>query len=436
MKITVIGTGYVGLVMGTGLAENGHFVTCVDMDETKVAQLAAGHVPIYEPGLEELVARSIEEERLSFTTDLAAAVGDCLLVFLCVGTPEGPDGGADLSFVFKAAEMVGKAMTGYRIVVSKSTCPVGTTEKIRDVIAGVTDHPFDMVSNPEFLKEGAAVDDFMRPDRIVIGCEDVRVEEIMKELYAPLLRTGHPLFVMDFRSAEMTKYAVNTMLAARISMMNELANISQAYGADIAAVREGLAADSRIGAAYLFPGLGFGGSCLPKDVAACGRLARSMGVEANMLEAVLAVNKAQARVFAQTIVDYYGEAIGEKRLTFWGLSFKSRTDDIRNAPALNVLDVVLEAGASVTAYDPKAGPNVAARYGDRIVVASKSYEALEGADGLVVSTEWNEFRQPDFPRMAELMREQVIFDGRNLYRPKVLAEHGFKYLSVGRPPVL
>ena len=433
MRLTVIGTGYVGLIVGTGLSENGHVVTCVDTDAAKIAQLSEGRVPIYEPGLEELVARNIEEERLSFTTDLAAAVGDCLLVFLCVGTPPTAQGDADVSQVLEAAEQVGRAMTGYRVIVNKSTCPVGTTETIRDVIQGLTEHPFDVVTNPEFLKEGAGVDDFMRPDRIVVGCEDVRVEEIMKELYAPFLRTGKPFLMMDLRSAEMTKYAVNTMIAARVSMVNELASLCAAYGADITHVREGLAADGRIGPGYLFSGLGFGGSCLPKDVVACARLGQKAGLECDLMEAITAVNERQKRQFADLVLGYYGDAISEKLIAVWGASFKPRTDDIRNAPALEVIDRLLEAGAAVAVYDPKAGAKLRDLYGDRIAVAAKTYAPLEGADGLVVATEWNEFRRPDYQRMAELMRERVIFDGRNLYTPRVLAEAGFRYFSIGRP---
>ncbi len=433
MKITVVGTGYVGLVVGTGLAENGHVVTCVDIDAAKTAQLSEGQLPIYEPGLEELVARNIEEERLFFTPDLDAAVADCLLVILCVGTPPNEQGAADTSAVFAAADQIARAMTGYRIIVNKSTCPPGTAEKIRELVRGLTEHPFDVVANPEFLKEGAAVDDFTRPDRIVIGCEDVRVEEIMKELYAPFLRTGKPFLSMSFRSAEMTKYAVNTMIAARISMINQLANICQGCGADITKVREGLAADSRLGPAYLFSGLGFGGSCLPKDVVACARLGREAGLDCDLLEAVTAVNERQKAAFAQLILDYYGEAITSKRIAVWGASFKPRTDDIRNAPALAVIDALLGAGAVVVVYDSKAGPKLRALYDERITVVQKSHAALEGADGLVIATEWSEFRRPDYRRMADLMREKVIFDGRNLYTPKVLAEHGFRYFSIGRP---
>jgi UDPglucose 6-dehydrogenase len=435
MKIAVVGTGYVGLVVGTGFAENGHNVLCVDRQAERIADLAKGQLPIYEPGLEELLARNIEEERLHFTTDLAQAVKDCLIIFICVGTPIGEGGDLDTGEVFSVAEEVAKAMPGYRIVVNKSTCPLGTTEKLREHIKGFTTQPFDVVANPEFLKEGAAVDDFMRPDRVVIGCEDVRVEEIMKELYAPFLRTGKPLLTMDLRSAEMSKYAVNSMLAARISLMNELSTICEAYDADIAAVREAVAADSRIGSAYLFPGIGFGGSCLPKDVVGAARLAENAGLPANLLMAIAKVNDRQLDSFIARMLAHYGASLCGRRIAIWGATFKPRTDDLRGAPALQIIDALLNRGAEVTVYDPIAGPKLRETYGTRIVVAAKSYAALEGADGLVIATEWNEFRRPDYERMAQLMHERIIFDGRNLYTPKVMAEAGFHYYSVGRPTV-
>ena len=417
------------------MAENGHFVTCIDRDAEKIEQLAEGRLPIYEPGLEELIARNIEEERLRFTTELEKSVTESLLIFICVGTPSLEDGSADVSEVEACAEQVARAMNEYHIVVLKSTCPLGTADKIRELIANLTSQPFDVVVNPEFLKEGAAVDDFMRPNRIVVGCEDVRVEQIMRELYAPFLRTGKPMHIMSTRSAEMTKYAVNAMLATRISLMNELAAICEAYGADIAEVREGLMTDGRIGSVYLFPGLGFGGSCLPKDTIACARLAEAKGVPCDMLQAASAVNERQVGTFIKRILDFYGDRVSEKKIALWGGSFKPRTDDIREAPALRVVDALLEAEAEVTLYDPVAGPKILARYGDAIRVAAKYYGALEGADGLVIATEWREFHNPDFERMANLMRERVIFDGRNLYSPKVLAQHGFRYFSIGRPSV-
>jgi len=432
MKIAVVGVGYVGLVVGTGLAENGHFVTCVDRDEERMQALLAGQLPIYEPGLEELAKRNIEEERLRFTTDFEAAVENSLLVFICVGTPSLEDGRADVSEVMACAEQVARAMRGYHIIVLKSTCPVGMADQVRECVASLTSHPFDVVVNPEFLKEGAAVDDFMRPDRVLIGCDDVRVQEIMKELYAPFMRTGKPILCMSIRSAEMTKYAVNVTLAARISLINELANICEAYGADIGEVREGLMADSRIGSTYLFPGLGFGGSCLPKDVVACATFARAKGIPCDMLDAVSAVNDRQVQTFIERIFRHFDGSVAGKRFAIWGLSFKPRTDDIRHAPALRVLDAVLEGGASVAVYDPVANRKAAAIYGDRILVGAKSYAVLEGADALIIATEWREFHNPDFTRIASLLREKVIFDGRNLYNPKVLANHGFRYYSIGR----
>jgi len=432
MRIAVIGTGYVGLVVGTGLAENGHFVTCVDREAEKVRQLCAGRLPIYEPGLEELLVRNVEEDRLHFTTDLHDAVANSLLIFICVGTPSCADGSADVSEVMSTVEQVARAMTEYRIIVIKSTCPVGTADRIHEMMAGLTAVPYDVVVNPEFLKEGAAVDDFMRPDRVLIGCNDVRVTEIMKELYAPFMRTGKPILCMRPRDAEMTKYAVNAMLAARISLMNELANICDDCGADVSAVREGMMADTRIGSTYLFPGLGFGGSCLPKDMVACAEFVQGKNVPCDMLKAITAVNERQIEVFLQRIIDYYGGNVSGKKIAVWGASFKPKTDDVRHSPALRLVDALLKAGASTTVYDPVAGAKVRELYGDRVVVVSKNYAALEGADGLIIGTEWREFHHPDFEQMASLMREPVIFDGRNLYSPKMMANHGFKYVCVGR----
>ncbi len=435
MRIAVIGTGYVGLVAGTCFSENGHTVTCVDCNPEIVEKLRAGKIHIYEPGLAELVERNIEEERLFFTADLVEAVEKALVVFLCVGTPESKDGSADLTQVFTAARQIGQAMTGYRIVVSKSTCPVGTAEEVRAIIAAETDHEFDMVSNPEFLKEGAAVDDFMRPDRVVIGTDDVRVEEIMKELYEPFLRTHNPILSMDIASAEFTKYACNTMLASRISMMNELATIADAYGADISLVREGMASDSRIGPAFLFPGLGYGGSCFPKDVEALAQLSHAKQTKCRMLDALQRVNQEQRGRFIARILGYYDNDIKGKKIAIWGASFKPRTDDLRHAPSLDVIDALLAGGADVTVYDPVSDAGIANRYGDSVTVASKNYAALEGADALVVCTEWNEFRRPDFERMADLMAHKVIFDGRNIYTRKTLQRAGFRYFSIGRPDV-
>jgi UDPglucose 6-dehydrogenase len=432
MRISVIGTGYVGLVAGTCLADTGHRVTCVDVDETRIGQLQRGQMPIYEPGLEELLTRNIEEERLRFTGNLEEALADCLLVFLCVGTPSLDTREHDVSAVMDAAEQVARAIDGYRIIVNKSTGPVGTTAHIAERMRELTSQEFDVVVNPEFMKEGAAVDDFMRPDRIVVGCEDVRVQEIMKELYAPFLRTGKPILIMDLASAEMSKLAVNAMLAARISVMNEFANFCETAGADVSQVREAVAADERIGPAYLFPGLGYGGSCLPKDVVATAAWAEKHGLDAPLLKASAAVNDGMLARFIERILAFYGDGIGQKQLAIWGATFKPRTDDLRGAPALRVIDALLDAGASIHAYDPVAGKKLTAMYGDRIKVGRKSYDVLENADGLVICTEWNEFRRPDYDRIAELMRAPVIFDGRNLYTPAILKRNGFQYFSVGR----
>ena len=435
MKISIIGTGYVGLVAGTVFAEHGHDVVCVDKDPKRIEPLQRGEVPIYEPGLEELVTRNIEEDRLRFTNDLAEGISDCLLIFLAVGTPDGLNGKADLSQIWAVAEEVGKAMPGYRIVVSKSTCPVGTVHRIKEIIQGLTDHDVDIVSNPEFLKEGTAVEDMMKPDRIVIGCEDVRVLEIMKELYAPFLRTGKPLLAMGIRSAELSKYAVNTMLAARISLINELANLAKAYGADITEVRLAIGADERLGPHFLFPGLGFGGSCFPKDVLAAAHMAREAGLQAPVLEGISKTNEYQQDLFVRRILDHYGVDLSGVKLAMWGASFKPGTDDLRNAPALRVLDALLDAKAEVAIFDPVAGPKVGEMYGDRVTIGRKMYDVLQDADGLIISTEWREFRNPDFERMASLMKQKKIFDGRNLYVPKTLAEQGFNYFSIGRADV-
>lgn len=433
MKISVVGTGYVGLVVGTCFAEHGHEVVCVDKDPNRIDPLKEGKIPIYEPGLEELVIRNMAEDRLTFTTDLAEGIADCLIVFLAVGTPDGPDGQADLSQVWAVAKEVGKAMQGYRVVVSKSTCPVGTAHRIKKIIHEETEHPFDVVSNPEFLKEGTAVEDMMKPDRVVIGYENPAVLEIMKELYAPFLRTGKPLLAMTIPSAELSKYAVNTMLAARISLINELANLAKAYDADITEVRQAIGADERIGPHFLFPGLGFGGSCFPKDVLAAAYMAREKGLETHILEGISKTNIYQQNLFTSRILEHYGSDLSDKKFAMWGASFKPGTDDLRNAPALRVLDALLEAGATVSIFDPVSGPNVAAIYGDRVSVEKKMYDGLDDADGLIICTEWREFRNPDFERMGALMKQKKIFDGRNLYEPKTLVNHGFNYFSIGRP---
>lgn len=435
MRITIVGTGYQGLVVGTCLSENGHQVTCVDRDVARVQSLRQGRIPIYEAGLEELVVRNLEEERLAFTSDLEEAVSDCLMVFLCVGTPAQEDGSTDTSNLLDATRHIGRAMNGYRIIVNKSTCPPGTADAMRKALSENTEHPFDVVVNPDFLKQGTAVDDFMRPDRVVIGCEDVRVREMMKELYGPFLRTGRPFLCIGLRSAEMMKYATNVMLAARISLMNQLADICEAYGADVSEVREGVGADSRIGPTFLFPGIGFGGVWLPYDVATCAKLARDRDLPCDLIEAVNQVNLRRRDLFWQRIDDFYEHDLRGKRIAVWGVSFKPRTDDIRNAPAIYLIDHLLEAGATVSVFDPTAAAKLREQYGDALIIAPKYYAALEGADGLVITTEWNEFRRPDYDRMGQLMRTKVIFDGRNLYTPKVMKEQGFRYFSIGRAPV-
>ncbi len=435
MRIAIVGTGYQGLVVGTCLAENGHQIICVDRDAQRIQSLSQCVMPIHEPGLEELVARNLEEERLSFTTDLTDAVAESLMIFLCVGTPIQEDGFADTRGVIRAAEQIARVMTGYRIIVNKTTSPPGTGDEIEEAVRKNTEHTCDVVANPDFLKEGSAIDDFMRPDRVVIGCEDVRVREIMKELYSPFLRTGKPFLSMSRRSAEMTKFATNVMLAARISLMNQLADICTAYEADVAEVREGIAADYRIGPTFLFPGIGFGGQGLPRDLASCIKLAREKGLECDLIEAVQKVNERQREKFLRRILDYFGSAIAGKRIAIWGASFKPRTDDLRGAPALYLIDRIREAGAQVVIFDPAASKRLRDIYEDTIEIANKYYDALEGADALVIVTEWNEFRRPDYERMGKLMRERVIFDGRNLYTPKVMQAHGFKYFSVGRPSV-
>ncbi len=433
MKITVVGTGYQGLVTGTCFAENGHQIVCMDRDEERVNLLRKGTLPIHEPGLEELVVRNLEEERISFTTDLRQAVANSLMVFLCVGTPVRADGEADVSRVLDASRQIAGAMSGYRILVNKSTCPPGTAEQMEQILRENSKHPCDVVVNPDFMKEGSAVDDFMRPDRIIIGCEDVRVREIMKELYGPFLRTGKPILLMGRRSAEMSKYATNVMLAARISMMNQIADLCEAWGCDIADVREGVGTDSRIGPTFLFPGLGYGGSGLPRDVATCIRMARDKDVPCDLIQGVQDVNDRRREQFIRRVVDFYGGSLAGRTIAMWGASFKPRTDDLRGAPAVEIMDGLCEAGAKVRVYDPVAGQRLQQHYGDTVEVVPKYYAALEGADGLVITTEWNEFRRPDYARMGELMRERVIFDGRNLYTPSVMKQNGFRYFSIGRP---
>ena len=432
MKIAVVGTGYVGLVAGACLAENGNDVICVDKDAAKVRLLQRGRIPIYEPGLEEIVRRNRTEKRLNFTTTLATAVRKSQIIFIAVGTPTGEDGSADLQHVLGVAREAARAMNGYKVVVNKSTVPVGTASKVRDVIRRETTHPFSVVSNPEFLKQGAAIDDFMKPDRVVIGAEDARAAELMNELYAPFTRTGAPIMLMDCASAELSKYAANAMLATRISFMNEVANVCEAVGANVDQVRRAVASDRRIGPSFLFPGVGYGGSCFPKDVKAMLRFAAASQYDFQILKAVECVNERQKLRLLDKLQAHFGSLKG-KRVAVWGLAFKPRTDDMREAPAVPLIHAILQAGATVQAYDPEAMKVARGIFGSRIGYADNSYAALTGADALAIVTEWNEFREPDFGRMRKLMRNPVIFDGRNIYNPEQIRAQGFTYFSMGRP---
>jgi UDPglucose 6-dehydrogenase len=431
MKIAVVGSGYVGLVLGACLAETGNEVICVDKDAAKVRTLRRGRVPIYEPGLTELVHRNAAEGRLSFTTQLGRAVKASQIIFIAVGTPQGEDGSADLQHVLGVAREIGRAMDGFRVIVSKSTVPVGTAEKVRAIIGGETKHQFSVVSNPEFLKQGAAVDDFMKPDRVVIGAEDPRGAELMQALYQPFTRTGAPIMVMDCASAELSKYAANALLATRISFMNEIANVCELFGADVDRVRQAVGADRRIGTSFLFPGVGYGGSCFPKDVKALIRFSADKDYDFEVLKAVESVNDRQKRVLIAKLRRHFKSLKG-RTIAIWGLAFKPKTDDMREAPAIVIVRALLEEGAKVQAYDPEALRMARGIFGSKITYASRSYEALKGADALVIVTEWHEFREPDFDRMRKLMRSPIIFDGRNIYNPQQMKAHGFTYSSIGR----
>jgi UDPglucose 6-dehydrogenase len=431
MKIGVVGTGYVGLVLGACMAENGNTVICVDNDAGKVDALRRGELPIYEPGLEEMIPRNVAEERLRFTTDLPGTVKASDILFVAVGTPQDEDGSADLTHVLNVARAIGESMNGWKVVVLKSTVPVGTAAKVRAAISAITKQAFAVCSNPEFLKEGAAVDDFMRPDRVVIGTEDPKVEAIMRELYEPFVRQGHPILVMDHASAELTKYAANAMLATRISFMNEIANLCDKVGADVKQVRLGIGTDTRIGPSFLYSGIGYGGSCFPKDVKALLRTAHDAGAELCVVDAVEEANQKQKGTLIPRIERHLGSLSG-KTIAVWGLAFKPRTDDMREAPALTVIEGVLARGATVRAYDPKATPQARRFLGDRVTYCARSYEAVEGADALVVVTEWGEFREPDFARIKSLMRSPAIFDGRNIYTPEHVRSLGFHYEGIGR----
>jgi UDPglucose 6-dehydrogenase len=433
MKIAVVGTGYVGLVVGACLAENGNDVICVDKDEAKIRTLEQGRMPIYEPGLEEMVRRNRGLDRLTFTTDLPTAVRASEIVFIAVGTPQGEDGSADLQHVLTVARDVGRSMNKYTVVVDKSTVPVGTAAKVREAVARETSQSFSVVSNPEFLKQGAAIEDFMKPDRVVIGTEpgDTRAAVKMRELYAPFTRTGAPIMMMDTASAELCKYAANSILATRISFMNEIANVCELVGADVDQVRKAIGADVRIGKSFLFPGVGYGGSCFPKDVKAMLRSAADHGYDFRILKSVEEVNTRQKQRLLDKILDHYPSLTG-RTIALWGLAFKPRTDDMREAPSIGVIEGLLSRGATVKAYDPEAGPTARRIFDSRIVLCDKSYDALSGADALAIVTEWNEFREPDFEKMRNLLKSPVVFDGRNIYSPEHMRALGFTYVSIGR----
>jgi UDPglucose 6-dehydrogenase len=442
MKICVIGTGYVGLVAGTCFAESGNNVICVDSNEDKIAGLKDGIVPIYEPGLKELVLHNVAEGRLTFTTDLASAVKASLINFIAVGTPPDEDGSADLKNVLNVAREIGRNMESFKIIVDKSTVPVGTADKVReavkDELAGrMSDIEFDVVSNPEFLKEGAAIEDFMKPDRVVIGVDNVRTAEIMKEIYSPFMRRTNRIIVMDVKSAEMTKYAANAMLATKITFMNQIANLCDRMNADVAAVREGIGSDTRIGYDFLFPGVGFGGSCFPKDIKALVKTAEEHEYDFVLLKAVEEVNEQQKQMLPKKIASYFADGtplppLKDKTIAIWGLSFKPRTDDMREAPSIVIINSLLEMGARICVHDPVAISEAKKIFADRITYNVNQYDILDGADALAIVTEWNEYRNPDFDRILSLLKNPVIFDGRNLYEPRRMKFLGFEYFAIGR----
>ena len=431
MKVAVVGTGYVGLVVGACLAESGNDVICVDKDDAKVRMLRRGKSPIYEPGIEDLLRRNKAEGRLTFTTDLARAVRQSTIIFIAVGTPQGEDGSADLQHVMGVARDVARAMNGYKVIVDKSTVPVGTAQKVRDVVRRETTHPFSVVSNPEFLKQGAAVDDFMKPDRGVIGADDSKAADLMVALHKPFTRTGAPIMVMDTASAELAKYAANAMLATKISFMNEIANVCEAYGADVDRVRQAMGSDRRIGTAFLFPGVGYGGSCFPKDVKALVKFSGDKKYDFKILKAVEAVNELQKRVLVKKLESHFGTLKG-RTIAVWGLAFKPKTDDMREAPAIPIIKALLEKGAKVQAHDPEAMSTAKGLFKGGVTYTSRNYDALKGADALAILTEWQEFREPDFARMKKLLKNPVVFDGRNIYQPAQMKELGFTYYSIGR----
>jgi UDPglucose 6-dehydrogenase len=435
MNIAVVGTGYVGLVTGTCFAETGNHVTCVDIDQEKVQKLKSGQVPIYEPLLDGLFERNIRQGRLQFTTDLKEAVDHAQIIFLALPTPPGEDGSADLKYVLGVAKELGKIITDYKVIVDKSTVPVGTAEKVRAAVAEHARVPFDVVSNPEFLREGFAVDDFLKPDRVVVGTSSARARKVMEDLYKPFVRQGNPIIFMDERSAELTKYAANAFLAVKITFMNEIANFCEAVGADVDKVRIGIGSDSRIGKRFLFPGIGYGGSCFPKDVQALAKSGQDAGYQFRIIDSVMKVNERQKTTLVDKVKAHYGDDLRGKHFALWGLAFKPDTDDIREAPALYMIDALVKAGASITAFDPEAMDNVRKLVGDKIGFATDEYAALENADALLIATEWQVFRTPDLDRVANALKEKTIFDGRNLYELDEMKELGFHYTSVGRQAV-
>lgn len=436
MRIAVVGTGYVGLVTGTCFAETGNQVTCVDINQDKINRMKAGEVPIYEPGLEDLFHRNVEEGRLNFTTDLAAGIEGAKIIFLALPTPPGEDGSADLKYILQVANDLGPLLKDYTVLIDKSTVPVGTSELVRNAVAKNATVDFDVVSNPEFLREGVAVEDFMKPDRVVIGTESPRAKELMNVLYAPLVRQGNPIIFMDERSAEMTKYAANAFLATKITFMNEIANLCELVGANVDDIRRGIGTDSRIGKRFLFAGIGYGGSCFPKDVQALAKTSEDNNYKFHILDSVMRVNEKQKTKLMPTIQSHFNNELAGKTIGVWGLAFKPYTDDIREAPALYNIEALLELGCKINVYDPEAMPNVKAILGDKVTFSKNPYEAIDQADALLIVTEWPQFRTPDFERMDSLLKNKVIFDGRNLYETSQMRDLGYTYYSIGRQTVI
>ena len=432
MKIAVVGTGYVGLVTGTCFSETGNEVVCIDIDAAKVKKLSEGGITIYEPGLEHLFLRNLKEGRLRFTTDLREGIKDALLIFLALPTPPGKDGTADLSYVLQVADQLGHLLTDYKVILDKSTVPVGTADKVKEAISRHYKGAFDVVSNPEFLREGVAVDDFMKPDRVVIGTTSERAQKILHDLYAPFVRQGNPVLFMDERSAELAKYAANAFLATKITFMNEIARMCELLGADVDMVRRAIGSDERIGKRFLFPGIGYGGSCFPKDVQALARSASEAGYTFSILESVMTVNERQKTYLVPKILQYFNGDVKGKKIAVWGLAFKPNTDDIREAPALYIIEALLKEGALIETFDPEAMPHVRQLFGDRIIFGANQYDILDGADAVVIATEWSVFRTPDFDKMNALMKQKVIFDGRNVFEVSLMKSLGFHYESIGR----